>query len=43
MIPRLGDGNYGIIVSTFPEVGLENDFPSRGRKPNLTHLLRCTE
>ena len=35
MIPRLGDGNLAVCAAAFVAdvVGLENDSPSRGRKP----------
>ena len=34
MIPRLGDGNLcKILNQSYQQIGLENDSPSRGRKP----------
>ena len=33
MIPRLGDGNFVLVMlNTVDEISLENDSPSRGRK-----------
>ena len=41
MIPRLGDGNLrSVAVKSNILVSLENDSPSRGRKPNLEHIQR---
>ena len=33
MIPRLGDGNNGVASEAVDPISLENDSPSRGRKP----------
>ena len=42
MIPRLGDGNATFKLPILSIIdGLENDFPSRGRK--LEYMVEATE
>ena len=47
MIPRLGDGNGRVKVGETERYSLENDSPSRGRKPrrawNNARAVACLE
>ena len=42
MIPRLGDGNKKSDTVTIIEKSLENDSPSRGRKPVISDNSKST-